>query len=66
MYAAMVWLIPGLALWLGSTAAAVGTIVPIAILALRIVVEEKMLRRSLSDYTAYTRRVRWRLIPGLW
>ena len=66
MYAGLMWLILGLALWLGSTAAAVATAVPVAILSLRIVVEEKMLARSLGDYTAYTRRVRWRLIPGLW
>lgn len=66
MYAGLMWLMLGLALWLGSTAAAVATVVPTAILALRIVVEENMLARSLSDYSAYTRRVRWRLLPGLW
>ena len=62
----LVCLILGLALWLGSTAAAVASIVPAGILALRIVVEENMLARSLPDYPAYTRRVRWRLVPGLW
>jgi len=66
MYAGLVWLILGLALWLGSAAGAVATIVPVAVLALRIVVEERMLVRSLSDYAAYTRSVRWRLVPGLW
>jgi protein-S-isoprenylcysteine O-methyltransferase Ste14 len=66
MYAGLVWLILGLALWLGSTAGAVATIVPVTVLALRIEVEERMLVRSLSDYAAYTRSVRWRLVPGLW
>jgi protein-S-isoprenylcysteine O-methyltransferase Ste14 len=33
---------------------------------LRILDEEAMLHRELAGYTAYTRRVRYRLIPGLW
>jgi protein-S-isoprenylcysteine O-methyltransferase Ste14 len=66
MYAGLMWLILGLGLWLGSIAAALLTIVPVLILALRIVVEENMLTQSLSDYTLYARRVRWRLVPGLW
>ena len=66
MYAGLVWLILGQALWLGSTAAAVSSIVPAGILAFRIVVEERMLVKSLSEYPAYRRSVRWRLLPGLW
>jgi protein-S-isoprenylcysteine O-methyltransferase Ste14 len=34
--------------------------------AIRIGVEEKVLRHGLEGYTAYARRVRWRLIPFIW
>jgi len=33
---------------------------------IRIGVEEKALREGLPGYTAYTRRVHWRLIPFIW
>jgi protein-S-isoprenylcysteine O-methyltransferase Ste14 len=32
----------------------------------RAVAEERMLRRELSGYDEYARRVRFRLIPGIW
>lgn len=38
----------------------------IPILMVRIPDEEAMLRRELDGYAAYTRSVRYRLIPGLW
>lgn len=66
MYAGLVAVMPGLALWLGSTAGTVFTAVPVAILAARIRVEERMLRAELPGYTGYASRVRWRLVPGLW
>jgi protein-S-isoprenylcysteine O-methyltransferase Ste14 len=31
----------------------------------RTLMEERLLTRS-SAYAAYRRRVRWRLVPGLW
>jgi protein-S-isoprenylcysteine O-methyltransferase Ste14 len=40
--------------------------VPIAAIALRIIFEERFLRRELKGYDAYTQRVRYRLIPLLW
>ena len=58
--------LPGMALWLESTAAALFSLVPTALLAVRILVEEDFLRRELPGYEDYTRRVRWRLVPGLW
>jgi protein-S-isoprenylcysteine O-methyltransferase Ste14 len=39
---------------------------PVGILVLRMVVEERFLKRELKGYDAYTERVRHRLIPFLW
>lgn len=66
MYAGLVAVMLGLALWLGSSAGAIFTAVPGAILAARIGVEERLLRAVLPGYADYAARVRWRLVPGLW
>jgi len=66
MYTGVVLLLPGLALWLESTAGALFALVPIGLLAVRILVEESFLRRELPGYADYTQHVRWRLVPGLW
>ena len=66
MYSSLIMLGPGMALWLGSYAATLLSIVPIALIALRIVFEEKFLRRELPGYEAYTHQVRYRLIPFVW
>ena len=66
MYAGFVPVTLGIGLWLGSSAGALAALVPIALLAIRIVVEEQFLRRSLPDYARYADTVRWRLVPGVW
>lgn len=66
MYAGAVPLMLGLPLWLGSTAGALVAFLPILVLGARIAIEERFLRRELHGYDAYTRRVRWRLVPGVW
>jgi protein-S-isoprenylcysteine O-methyltransferase Ste14 len=66
MYAGAVLLLVGMALWLESYAAALLASVPSAIIALRIFFEERFLRRELEGYDAYTKRVRYRLIPFIW
>jgi protein-S-isoprenylcysteine O-methyltransferase Ste14 len=66
MYSGALILMPGLPLWLGSYAAAIFAIVPITILALRIVFEERFLTSALQGYETYTHKVRFRLIPGVW
>ncbi len=66
MYMGFVPFIVGVFLWLGSYAAALLTIVPIGVMVVRIIVEERFLRRELEGYGAYTERTRYRLIPFLW
>jgi protein-S-isoprenylcysteine O-methyltransferase Ste14 len=56
----------GPALWLESYAAALLAIIPIAVLAVRSVFEERFLKRQLKGYDAYTEKVRYRLIPFVW
>ncbi|MEB2283122.1 MAG: hypothetical protein B6D46_03235 [Polyangiaceae bacterium UTPRO1] len=66
MYAGAAALLVGTPLWLGSTAGVLVALVPIALLALRIALEERFLRRELPGYEAYAARVRARLVPGVW
>jgi protein-S-isoprenylcysteine O-methyltransferase Ste14 len=66
MYAGTVPLLVGMSLWLESYAAAVLASLPMGMLVLRILVEEQFLRRELPGYDAYTKRVRYRLIPCVW
>jgi protein-S-isoprenylcysteine O-methyltransferase Ste14 len=66
MYAGAALLFIGLPLWLESSAGVLAALVPIATLALRAAIEERFLRRALPGYDAYTGRVRFRLIPGVW
>jgi protein-S-isoprenylcysteine O-methyltransferase Ste14 len=66
MYAGAILLLVGLPLWLQSYAAALLEIVPVVLLGLRCVLEEKFLRENLDGYADYMRRVRWRMIPYFW
>jgi protein-S-isoprenylcysteine O-methyltransferase Ste14 len=66
MYAGGVPFIVGSCLWLGSYAAALLASVPIALIALRILIEERFLREELDGYRAYAQRTRYRLIPFVW
>jgi protein-S-isoprenylcysteine O-methyltransferase Ste14 len=66
MYAGAVPFIVGTCLWLGSYAATLLAILPIAVVAVRIVIEERFLRQELDGYASYTQRTRYRLIPFLW
>lgn len=66
MYAGAALLEIGMPLWLGSWAGALVALVPIALLAVRIAIEEAFLRRELAGYAAYAERVRARLVPGVW
>ena len=66
MYAGLVLHHLGIPLWLGSTAGILFSLVPAGLLVVRILVEERLLRRTLAGYDAYRSRVRYRLIPMLW
>jgi protein-S-isoprenylcysteine O-methyltransferase Ste14 len=66
MYAGLVPVTIGLGFWLGSSAGAIAGLVPVALLAIRIVVEERFLRQALPAYVNYAEAVRWRLVPGVW
>lgn len=66
MYASIVPLLVGASLWLESYAAALLTIVPLGLFAVRILFEERFLKQKLTGYEAYTHRVHYRLIPFLW
>ena len=52
--------------WLESYAAALLANLPIAVLVVRVPIEERFLRLELAGYDAYTTRVRYRLIPFAW
>jgi protein-S-isoprenylcysteine O-methyltransferase Ste14 len=66
MYAGAVLLMVGMTLWLESYAAAVLSLVPIGLLAMRVQIEERFLLENLKGYDAYRERVRYRLIPFVW
>jgi protein-S-isoprenylcysteine O-methyltransferase Ste14 len=65
-YAGMIVGMPFSGVALGSwTSAAIGVVLSLLILR-RVLFEDAFLKRNLDGYAAYTSRVRYRLIPGLW
>ena len=56
----------GTALSLGSPWALIPAALASIILVIRTALEDRLLRARLSGYHDYSRRVRWRLVPGLW
>ena len=66
MYAGSPLDLVGLGLWLGSYAAVLIAIVPVALLVVRIGLEERFLRRELAGYGEYVKRVPYRMLPGIW
>jgi protein-S-isoprenylcysteine O-methyltransferase Ste14 len=66
MYVGAVLLMIGMPLWLESYAGVIFAALPVAILAARILIEERFLKRELAGYESYTRKVRYRLIPFVW
>ncbi len=66
MYAGFFPFMVGMALWLESYGGAIVSLIPMAILIARITIEERFLKQHLPSYEAYTKRVRYRLIPYLW
>ena len=65
-YAADPLIFVGLALWLESFIAALCALIPIALVIVRLQLEERFLRQKLPGYDEYTMRVPHRLFPGVW
>ncbi|SEM47440.1 Protein-S-isoprenylcysteine O-methyltransferase Ste14 [Pseudomonas sp. ok272] len=65
-YVAALLLFFGMALALGSFWALVPAALTAGLLVLRTAWEDQMLHAELAGYAEYARRVRWRLVPGLW
>jgi protein-S-isoprenylcysteine O-methyltransferase Ste14 len=66
MYAGAIPLVLGLPLWLESYAAVLAGLLVCGVMSTRVPLEERFLLSHLPGYAEYVRRVRWRLIPGLW
>lgn len=65
-YIAALFLFFGMALALGSFWALVPAALAAGLLVLRTSWEDQLLRAELPGYDEYSRRVRWRLVPGVW
>lgn len=66
MYAGAIVHLLGMPLLLGSWFGLAVLPLILAALIVRIFIEEAALRKGISGYDDYMRRVRWRLIPGVW
>lgn len=66
MYLGLACVLIGMCLWLESYAAALLASIPIGLLIVRIIFEERLLRRELRGYDEYAAKVRWRLLPAIW
>ena len=66
MYAGALPLFVGTPLMLGAPWGLLFLAVIVPVLALRIGIEERMLRQVLPGYGAYADQVRFRLLPGVW
>lgn len=65
MYSAALLLSLGMPLALGSWWGLLTTLASVPVFVWRLLDEEQVLHAQLPGYTEYTRRVRWRLVPGL-
>ena len=66
MYAAALLMLGGTPLALGSWAGLLVCPLLVLLLAVRAVDEERLLDADLPGYRDYRRRIRYRLIPGIW
>ncbi len=66
MYAAALLLLLGTALLLGSGLGLLTVLIFVGMIAVRAVLEERMLQQELQGYDAYMAQVKYRLIPHVW
>lgn len=64
-YLAMIVVVPAEALALGSWSALVFAMVYSALIARRVMIEDRFLHQNLDGYAQYASRVRYRLLPGV-
>jgi len=65
-YVGIILFFAGFNLGLGCLSGIIFAVVFAVLLIYRIVREERFLHQHLDGYSDYTRRVRWRLVPGIW
>jgi protein-S-isoprenylcysteine O-methyltransferase Ste14 len=65
-YVAMFLVILGMPLLFGSWWAFIPAALNVALLVARTALEDATLRRELEGYAGYARRIRYRLVPGVW
>lgn len=53
-------------LMIGSFLAYLGSLVVIVVIVIRTSFEDRMLQSKLSGYVEYARRVKYRIVPGIW
>ncbi len=66
MYSSMLLYGLGVPLLLGALSGLIVSALMIALVAVRAVLEERMLAAELPGYAAYAKRVRYRLVPRVW
>jgi protein-S-isoprenylcysteine O-methyltransferase Ste14 len=66
MYASQIVMMPALMIALGSLWTAGLALLLVIPLVLRIRNEEDVLRRELAGYAEYCKKVRYRMVPGIW
>jgi protein-S-isoprenylcysteine O-methyltransferase Ste14 len=66
MYSGIAALMTGMPIGLGSLAGLAASAIMIALLVIRLLDEEKLLRVELPGYAEYCARVKWRLAPGVY
>jgi protein-S-isoprenylcysteine O-methyltransferase Ste14 len=66
MYAGAFWMLMAIPLALGSWHGVLLNLLFTSVLIWRLLDEERILRRDLAGYSAYTEKVHYRLIPGVW
>jgi protein-S-isoprenylcysteine O-methyltransferase Ste14 len=66
MYTGAIVFFIGIPLLLGSLRGLIASPLLAFMFAIRITIEERMLKAGLDGYADYTSRVRYRLLPGIW
>ena len=66
LYAGAAFWMFGMPLLIGTPWDLLGSVIVMGVVAVRALGEERMLAAELPGYTDYMKRVRWRLLPGVW